>query len=260
VIYNKIGENYSKYRRPDPRIVDSIIKLLALKKGNIIADIGAGTGSYSYALTERGFYVRAIEPSGVMQSQACKLTNMEWISGSAENIPLADSSVDGVIAILSFHHFADPERALKEMVRIVNNGPIVCFTFDPRQAKKPWLADYFPEIWKKAFDVFPPIEQVTEFAHRITGRYVQVSTFKLPRDLVDYFAGAGWLRPEMYLDSDIRAGMSAFALADELVVNKGLQKLKKDLQTGVWEEKYGWLKELNEADLGYRFIKIMFEK
>ena len=79
-------------------------------------------------------------------------------------------------------------------------------------------------------------------------------TFKLPHDLVDCFAGSCRRRPEMYLDSDIRAVMSAFALADELVVDKELQKLNEDLQTGVWEEKYGWFKELNEADLGYRFI------
>jgi ubiquinone/menaquinone biosynthesis C-methylase UbiE len=181
---------------------------------------------------------------------------MEWVIGSAENIPLADSSVDGVIAILSFHHFADPQRALKEMVRIVDNGPVVCFTFDPRQVDEPWLANYFPDIWKKAFDVFPPLEQVVELFNKITGCDVKVSTFKLPHDLVDCFAGAGWRNPEMYLDPEMRAGMSAFALADEQVVDKGLRKLKEDLQTGVWEEKYGWLKQLNEADLGYRFICI----
>lgn len=181
---------------------------------------------------------------------------MEWLNGSAENIPLPDSSVDGVIAILSFHHFSDPEQALKEMVRIVNNGPIVFFTFDPRQVEEFWLADYFPEIWKQAFDAFPPLERVVELFSKITGFNVKVATFKLPHDLVDCFSAAGWRRPEMYLDPDIRAGMSAFTLADEWVVNKGLQKLKEDLQAGAWEEKYGWLKELNEADLGYRFVCI----
>ena len=43
-IYNFIGQSYSKSRLPDPRIVDFLLHLLALDKGSIVADIGAGTG------------------------------------------------------------------------------------------------------------------------------------------------------------------------------------------------------------------------
>ncbi|MEH2375000.1 class I SAM-dependent methyltransferase [Nostoc sp.] len=66
-IYNSIGQQYSKTRVADIRIVNKIIDLLNLPKGRIIADIGAGTGGYSLALANKGFLVNAVEPSVVMQ-------------------------------------------------------------------------------------------------------------------------------------------------------------------------------------------------
>ncbi|MDF5732450.1 MAG: hypothetical protein PUP92_31745 [Rhizonema sp. PD38] len=46
-IYDSIGKQYTKTRIPDPRIVKTIINLLNLPQGSILADIGAGTGGYT---------------------------------------------------------------------------------------------------------------------------------------------------------------------------------------------------------------------
>lgn len=254
LIYDDIGKSYSKYRRPDSRIVDRIVKYLSVKEGGTIADIGAGTGSYSYALAERGFNVKAIEPSEVMQAQAKNLANIEWITASGEHVPLPDSFVDGVIAILSFHHFANPERALKEMARIAGEGPIVFFTFDPRQIDRPWLAEYFPSIWDAAFKAFPPLLKISELIQKHTNRDVETYVFELPHDLKDYFAAVGWRKPEIYLDPEVRSCMSAFALADQLLVAEEVDRLRLDLESNEWERKYGWLKCRDSADMGYRFL------
>lgn len=39
-IYDSIGQQYSKSRVPDPRIVKALIDLLNLPQGSAIADIG----------------------------------------------------------------------------------------------------------------------------------------------------------------------------------------------------------------------------
>lgn len=62
-IYNNIGKNYSNTRSADPRIVAAIKDSLGLDIGSVIADIGAGTGSYSNALAFSGYKIKAIEPS-----------------------------------------------------------------------------------------------------------------------------------------------------------------------------------------------------
>jgi ubiquinone/menaquinone biosynthesis C-methylase UbiE len=112
-IYNSIGQQYLKTRVPDIRIVKKLIDLLNLPKNSIIADIGAGTGGYSLALANQGFFVNAIERSLVMQKQAVEHPQVKWFTGYAENLPLPDKSVDGVVSILAIHHFTNLEKAFQ---------------------------------------------------------------------------------------------------------------------------------------------------
>jgi SAM-dependent methyltransferase len=253
-IYNSIGQQYSKTRVPDIRIVNKLIDLLNLSKGSIIADIGAGTGGYSLALANKGFLVNAIEPSLVMQQQAVEHLQVKWFTGYAENLPLPDKSVDGVVSILAIHHFTHLEKAFQEMQRVIRDGTIVLLTFDIRFAEKIWLYDYFPFLWEDALRFLPLNEQINLIQSN-TQRRVEVIPLLLPYDLSDLFAAAAWRRPELYLQPEVRAGISSFALANQDLINKGLQLLAADLSSGEWVNKYGDVRNLMEMDLGYRFIR-----
>jgi ubiquinone/menaquinone biosynthesis C-methylase UbiE len=254
-IYDVIGQSYSKSRLPDLRIVDCLLNLLALETGSIVADIGAGTGGYSRAIADRGFLVYAVEPSQVMRKQAISHTQVQWLAGYAEAIPLSDSSVDAAFSILAMHHFSDLESALKEINRVTKkNGAIVFLTFDPRVDKNFWLYDYFPFIREYDERFFPPLENIVTLIEQFTQRIVKVSTLMLPPNLSDMFLAAAWRQPEIYLNSDIRAGMSAFTLAESSVVEKGVKLLEADLNSGEWDAKYGEIRQLKEIDVGYRFL------
>ncbi|MFS0516031.1 class I SAM-dependent methyltransferase [Nostoc sp. UIC 10607] len=253
-VYNSIGQQYSKTRVPDIRIINKLIDLLNLSKGSIIADIGAGTGGYSLALANKGFLVNAIEPSLVMQKQAIEHSQVEWFTGYAENLPLPDKSVDGIVSILAIHHFIHLEKAFQEMQRVIRDGKIVLLTFDIRFAQKIWLYDYFPFLWEDALRFLPLNEQINLIQSN-TQRRVEAIPLLLPYDLSDLFAAAAWRRPELYLKPEVRAGISSFALANQDLINKGLQLLAADLSSGEWENKYGDVRNLMEIDLGYRFIR-----
>lgn len=89
------------------------------------------------------------------------------------------------------------------------NGAIVFLTFDPKFRNKFWLDDYFPFI--KEYDRrLPPLDDVVALIQATTRRTVEVSTLMLPPDLSDMFLAAGWRRPEIYLNPEVRTGMSAF--------------------------------------------------
>ena len=96
-IYDSIGQQYAKTRVPDSRIVQAIIDLLNLPKGSIIADIGAGTGSYTQLLANQGFSVYAVEPSLIMRSQAEKHPQIEWLTGYAEQGKRISNPIDTVV-------------------------------------------------------------------------------------------------------------------------------------------------------------------
>jgi SAM-dependent methyltransferase len=253
-IYNSIGQQYSKTRVPDPRIVNTLIDLINLPKGSIIADVGAGTGSYSLALADQGFSIYAIEPSRVMQKQAVEHPQVKWFTGYAEDLPLADNSVDAVISILTIHHFSNLEKSFQEMHRLVRNGAIVLLTFDIRLAQKIWLYDYFPFLWQDALG-FLPLNELANLIQASTGRHIETIPFLLPSDLSDLFAAAAWKRPKLYLQQEVRAGISSFALADPNLVKQGVKLLAADLSSGEWDAKYADIENLTEIDVGYRFIR-----
>ena len=106
----------------------------------------------------------------------------------------------------------------------------------------------------RELEVFPPLHDVVELAEGITGPRVEVSAFRLPHDLRDEFAAAGWQRPWMYLDDDVRASISCFALADQSIVREGLRRLSQDLESGAWHEKHQSILKLEDFDAGYRFL------
>jgi ubiquinone/menaquinone biosynthesis C-methylase UbiE len=254
-VYDQIGKGYTKHRCADRSVVETLIELLDLSPPARIADIGAGTGNYSQALANLGFQIEAIEPSDTMHRQAVSHGSVRWNHGAAEELPLLNNSVNAVVCILAAHHFSSVSSAVVEMARICRSGPIVWLTFDPREAKTPWFADYFPTIWDRTFSISPPLEDICNQLATGTNRQVEVLPFMIPHDLKDCFMAAGWRRPEMYLDPDVRACMSGFALADEEVVNQGLLHLKSALQTGIWKSTYGDLLNQDTVDWGYRFLK-----
>jgi ubiquinone/menaquinone biosynthesis C-methylase UbiE len=258
--YDSIGRDYNQNRSADHRVVTVIKELLELPSGSTIADIGAGTGNYSNALADLGYRVEAVEPSVEMRRQAIPNPRVHWLSGSAEAIPLTNNSVDSVIVILALHHFYDFPRAAREIYRICPNGPIVILTMDPRSGEQFWFDDYFPEIARHVLKVFPPIDEVADVISWAGKWQTLIRKFPLPPDLADRHMCSAWAKPEMYFDAQMRQNTSGFALASPAAVERGLKRLQLDLQSGQWDSKYGHLRDQEQFDAGFRFLRFTKSK
>ena len=70
----------------------------------------------------------------------------------------------------------------------------------------------------------------------------------------DGFGCAFWNRPEAHLDPDVLAGMSWTSHLPPEVLDAGIERLRADLASGRWDERYGHLRSLGEADYGYKLV------
>jgi len=103
--------------------LDVIDKRLDVKDKFLI-DAGCGNMHLSKALAERGAHVLAIDPDPIQaeKNRAAEVTtNVGFTETGAEQIPVEDRSVDGVLFPLSFHHIpvALHDAVIKETLRIL---------------------------------------------------------------------------------------------------------------------------------------------
>jgi ubiquinone/menaquinone biosynthesis C-methylase UbiE len=91
-----------------------------------VLDLGSGTGRLTPGLAEEfQGQVYGVEPSERMRATAVDSAahpRVSYLAGSAEHIPLPEASVDLVLMFLSFHHFPDQLRALREVRRVLRPG------------------------------------------------------------------------------------------------------------------------------------------
>jgi SAM-dependent methyltransferase len=242
--YDSIGAGYAQSRREDPELARRIHA--ALGDARSLVNVGAGTGSYE----PRDRYVIAIEPSYVMARQR-SADRVPAIAASADVLPLRDEAVDAAMAVMTVHHWdAKQERGIRELRRVAR-GPVVIVTFDAAVFSDMWLVrDYLPEVAELDRRTFPSIAQLRSWL----GGEVRVEPVAVAVDTPDWTLGSFWAHPERVLDERARAATSGFARMPAAVVDRAVNAVREDLQSGAWDARYGTLRSLRSLDIGQRLV------
>ena len=96
-----------------------------------VADLGAGTGIFTRVLVGLGHDVVAVEPDDQMRRKLGeRAPGIQALAGSAESIPLADASLDGVTAAQA-HHWFDEPAAFAEIARVLRPGGVYGVALEP---------------------------------------------------------------------------------------------------------------------------------
>jgi ubiquinone/menaquinone biosynthesis C-methylase UbiE/DNA-binding transcriptional ArsR family regulator len=126
--------------------------LLTLMPPMVIADLGAGEGTFSQLLARRAKRVIAVDNSEKMiaagQALARKygVKNLEYRRGDMELLPISDEQVDVAFFSQALHHAAHPPRAIAEAWRILRpGGKIVILDLLRHQFDK--ARELYGDIW-----------------------------------------------------------------------------------------------------------------
>lgn len=151
--FNSIANQWNVIRE---EYFEEKLKYIALSqfdiKDKICADLGCGTGFISLALLEKAKIVFSIDNSRNMlkelHSTASKkgLKDIYSISGSMENLPLFDKSIDRVFINMALHHIFDAKKAIEEMFRVLKKDGTVVIT-DVEEHNGEWARTEMHDEW-----------------------------------------------------------------------------------------------------------------
>ena len=124
--FGAAAADYARFRAGFP---DSFFDRLAehgLTGSLTVVDVGTGTGALARGFAKRGARVIGIDPDERMLTQARQMSEAEHVSveykaGTAEHLPLADSTTDIVTAGQCWHWF-DGQKAAREFARVTKPG------------------------------------------------------------------------------------------------------------------------------------------
>ena len=118
------------------RLADRVLTLADVRDGDVVVDLGAGTGLLTLPAARRAQTVHAIDYSAPMLERLAEharteqLANVSCVQADLRLLPLADESASIVVSSYAFHHLPHDakELALSEARRMLRPGGrlVVC--------------------------------------------------------------------------------------------------------------------------------------
>jgi SAM-dependent methyltransferase len=126
--WDRNWERYREERRIEetPQIQQWLLDL-GCADGRRVLEVGAGTGGDSAALAAAGAFVVPLDFSAeavqlIRETGRARAVTLRPVRGNAETMPFADAVFDLVFHQGFLEHFRDPERLLREQVRVLKTG------------------------------------------------------------------------------------------------------------------------------------------
>ena len=151
------ADDYAAHRPTYPlELLDLLERERVLRPGDVVADLGSGTGILTELLLARGYEVHAVEPNAAMaEAAAARLgrdPRFRSVPGRAEATGLPDASCDVVTAAQAFHWF-DVDAFRREADRILRPGGRVMLVWNIRRTDStPFLREYEALLQRVALD------------------------------------------------------------------------------------------------------------
>jgi SAM-dependent methyltransferase len=107
-----------------------LVNNLDLKPTDIVADIGAGTGYFSFRIAplvpDGKVFAVDVQPEMLnfieLNKQEKNISNVEPVLGSIDNPNLPENSVDLVVMVDAYHEFAYPREMMQGIVKALKPG------------------------------------------------------------------------------------------------------------------------------------------
>jgi SAM-dependent methyltransferase len=133
------GQDYETFwTGPGKRYLDALEQAIVartLAGGDAVVEIGAGFGRLGRSYVSRYRQVHMVEPASNLRAIAARTYGdaVTYHDASVLDLPFRESSFDAALMVRVFHHLRDPEKALRELYRVLKPKGILVFNYSNRR-------------------------------------------------------------------------------------------------------------------------------
>jgi SAM-dependent methyltransferase len=125
----KAAEYDEFFGRITARVIDPLLDAAMVGRGERVLDVASGPGYVAARAAERGAVVVGVDVADAMVALARgRHPELEFRQADAEALPFADASFDAVAANFLVLHLGRPERAARELARVLAAGGRLALT------------------------------------------------------------------------------------------------------------------------------------
>jgi ubiquinone/menaquinone biosynthesis C-methylase UbiE len=162
--------------REDEEAPGKAISLIELESGQVVADIGAGSGYYSFRIAQRfpDSNVVAVDIQPEMldfikrRSRELSVSNVKIQLGSIQSVNLPPESIDAALFVDAYHEFSHPYEMMSSIYSALKPGGIV------------YLLEYRAEDPKVPIK---PLHKMTQAQAKTEMRFVGLEWVETKNDL-----------------------------------------------------------------------------
>ena len=164
-------------------------------RGSLL-DVACGPGVVTAALAPNATSVVAFDATEQMLDKAkarcakAGVSNVAFKNGDAERLPFADGEFDGAVTRAAIHHFANPQRAISEMFRVLRPGGVAVFAdvISSEDADESQLHNAIERLRDPSHVRMLSASELQSAARGAGFRGLQATTWDMNRELEEWFS------------------------------------------------------------------------
>jgi SAM-dependent methyltransferase len=140
--WESVAVDYERVWSPvTSQAVDQLLDAAGVEAGLRVLDVGSGAGDLAARATERGAQATGVDvAAGMVEIAARRYPTTRFVKASVTKLPFTDESFDAAVGNLVIQHVGEPERAARELGRVLAPGGRVALSTWDAPERSPFFS------------------------------------------------------------------------------------------------------------------------
>ncbi len=166
-LYNQTAWMYDRrYREIQEEKYKSILSKIALHKRDLVLDAGCGTGLLMEKIASKHRVVGIDFSEMMIEIARKKIRNSNFIRADLNNLPFRDQSFNKVFGVTILQNIEHPQRTVKEIARIIENGGLAVLSTLRKKSNKKKLVKLVKEAQLRGEETYEVSEDLVVIASK----------------------------------------------------------------------------------------------